>query len=276
MAKNEKIQVAIYQVDSSNYGDGSFEDIVNDIYRKVNKREGQKWEEEKVSFAREGCEIKVYSAVTQASPAWRVFLRPALAKGSRLVNCVNIVHHYLCFIGTGDNIFLITGGMGTFPVISEFIAPNFGLDVLVRLIDKNSPVVRGLNDRGVTGVLLGQQRYFRDDQRMIDEESFGRIFRGVSADLHKRILTKEFKFPKDSLRKIKSGCLATNSFKIKKSIDFEAALRLCDAFSGILKKRPRFALNNVQQITKNKHNRDLLERLDNAFIDRIYTAHKTM
>lgn len=270
MTDNDKMPVAIYQIDTDNYDKASFSDIVEDIVGQINRKKADHpWAPETTAIAKEGFELKIYSSSKRAAPSWQPFLKPALAKNSTLATCKNTIYRFLCFIGVDDHIYLITGGIGTFHSINDFVSQQFGLDILIRIIDKNSPVVKGIQDRGVTGVILGQSRYFRDDQRLSDDDDFGKIYKEVKADLQQRILVKDFKFSKPSLKRIKSGCLAKTSFKINKSIQFEELFPLTKAFTNILQREPRFALNKVSIITRKKHNFDLLNSLEQAFISKI-------
>jgi uncharacterized protein (TIGR04141 family) len=276
VAEKEKIPVAIYQLDCTLYEGSTFADIVEDVVKNINRKQiEQIWAPEPVNTTEYPGEVKLYSSKTKFPPGWRKFLKPALAKESTLVNCMNTTHGFLCFIGNQKEIFVVTGGMGAFHAIDEHVYQHFGLDILVRIIEKSSPVIKGIGDRGVTGILLGQSRNFREDQRLSNEDTFGRIYREVKADLQQRILVKDFKFSKGSLSRIKSGCLAKTSFRINKAISFSEMIHLTQAFSNILKREPKFALNKVYLIDKRKRqNRDLLDALRASFIDVLFQQHK--
>jgi hypothetical protein len=106
----------------------------------------------------------------------------ALSDNSLLAKCKNTIHRYFCFIGIKKHTFLITGGTGAFHSIDQLVSEQFGLDVLVRIIDKNSSIVKGIQDQGVTGIILGQNRYFRDDQKLSSDDDFGKIYKEVRPD----------------------------------------------------------------------------------------------
>jgi len=182
---------------------------------------------------------------------------------------------FICFIHNDPEIFVVTGGMGSFQAIDMHVNQHFGLDVLVRIIQKSSPVIKGIGDRGVTGVLLGQSRHFREDQRLSNEDAFGRIYKEVKADLQQRILVRDFRFTPASLSKIKAGCLAKTSFKINKSISFAELINLTTSFTNILNRPPNFALNKVLLIDKRKkQNHALLEELKEHFVQMLYEQHR--
>ncbi len=197
MTEEGKIPVAIYQVDCTNYGSAAFDDIVEDIARQINKKTSeQPWKKENTAVHQDGFQVNIFSSHHTASPSWQRFLQPALSENSILAKCKNTIHRYLCFIGVEKHIFLITGGTGTFHSIDQFVSQQFGLDVLVRIIDKNSPVVKGIQDRGVAGIILGQNRYFRDDQKLSSDDDFGKIYKEVRADLQGKYISQGFQILK--------------------------------------------------------------------------------
>ena len=247
MTEDGKIPVAIYQIDCSNYGEAAFNDIVNDIINQINKKGEQPWTPETVVIHQDGFEVRIFSSHHTAPPSWQAATYNLLCPTIRFWPNVRTPFTVTSvLLGVEEHIFLITGGTGTFHSIDQFVSQQFGLDVLVRIIDKNSPVVKGIQDRGVTGIILGQNRYFRDDQKLSSDDDFGKIYKEVRADLQERILIRDFKFSKESLKRIKSGCLAKTSFTIKKSINFEELLPLTKAFTAILKKEPKFTLSQVE------------------------------
>lgn len=272
MPPHEKIQVAVYRIDDSNYGDGSFQDIVGDIMRKIDKKCSPKWAPQALNNIYNGYEVAIYARTNKNPPAWQEFLKPALDKDSILLQANNYACQYLCFIGIKGSIFVISGGISAFHAISGFVASSFGLDILVRVIKKDNPVIKGLQDRGISGVVLGQQRYFREEQRLTNDEELGKIYKEVTAELADTILVKKFKFSKASLTNVKAGCLATDSFKLKKAINFDTALQLCEAFAEILQEKPKFTLNKVQVIDRKKQ-RDIVTQLELSLMDQLYTAY---
>jgi uncharacterized protein (TIGR04141 family) len=276
MPEKDKIPVAIYQLDRSLYEEMPFTDVVEVVVDTINRKaSGRTWEPEPINVKDYPDQVRIYSSTATMPPGWRKFLSPALAKNSKLQVCVNVIHGFLCFVDGEPDIFLITGGMGAFHAIDEHVYQHFGLDVLVRIIEKSSPVIRGIGDRGVTGILLGQSRNFREDQRLSNEDAFGRIYKEVKADLQQRILVKDFRFSKESLKRIKSGCLAKTSFKINKSISFPELIHLTKAFGTLLKRDPKFALNKVNLIDKRKkQNHGLLQALNEHFVEHLYQQYK--
>jgi uncharacterized protein (TIGR04141 family) len=200
---------------------------------------------------------------------------PMLDKqSSSLADCENLTYSFICFIGYEKQIFAITGGQGSF-AIERFTSQNFGLEILVRLFEKNSKVIKSIQDRGVTGIVLGQTKFYRGDQRFSDENQFGKIFKQVKAELSKKILSKTFGFSEADLQRSVSGCQAKSSFQINKAIDFDTLLSLTKRFSDILKLPEKFALNKVNLLSRrNPRNSVLLKELNEQLIEKIYNDYK--
>ncbi len=122
--------------------------------------------------------------------------------------------------------------------------------------------MRSLQDRGVTGNVLGENRFFRGRQRLTDEDQFGKIYKEINAVLNNRILLRELGFSAADVKRKTSGCWAKSSFLLSKSIAFEKMLNLVDRLNTILAKPPNFSLNSVILIrNRGEKNKELLAKL---------------
>jgi uncharacterized protein (TIGR04141 family) len=275
MADQERILVSVYQIDTQQFGDTRFKQVVDALVKNANKNEAGLLPEKVANKDFGKHQVQLFSIYKKYPPRWRGFLEPVLDKQSRLTNCENIANSYVCFIGIGDHVFAVGGGWGSL-AIARYTTHNFGLEILVRLFKKESKVIKGIQDRGLTGTILGQTKFYRGDQRFSDEDQFGKIFQEVKAELSKRILTKNFGFPEGELKRKVSGCLANASFQIKKAVDFDTLLTLIDRFVYILDEiKPKFTLNKVELINKrNSRNHQLIQELNAWAIDQLYADHK--
>lgn len=125
----------------------------------------------------------------------------------------------------------------------------------------------------MTGIVLGQTRYYRGDQRFSDENQFGQIFKQVQAELDSHHLIHSFGFSKDDLRKENAGCLAKSSFKINKAIDFDELLNLIKRIDIILEKPEKFTLNKVVHL-RGKRFEKLVEELEEEMYKQIFNDYK--
>lgn len=274
LANKEKISVAVYLFDQQRFEETGFDNIVTAAVEVLNREDAGLTSETLKQNTIGGHQIRIYSACYIHPPKWSGFLKPILTNKSRLASCENTTNSFVCFIGFGKHIFVITSGPITYK-ITRFTTHNFGLEILVRLFTRDSKVIKGIHDRGLTGSILGQAKFYRGDQKFADEDQFGKIFTEVRAELDEKKLTKTFGFPQKELRKKVSGCLAKSSFQISKSVDFETLLHLVEKFTAILKQKEKFSLNKVTQLNK-RHvpNRKLIDELDEWLRDYIFNTCK--
>jgi uncharacterized protein (TIGR04141 family) len=261
----EKITLAFFQIEKELFGNIPFEDITEIIV------DHSGLEKQKMSKKDWGnYQIRIYFKTERRPPRWQAFFNGAVAPEEDMLKKKVEYASFICFIGCKENIFAIAGGQGS-SVLQGFVVYNFGTEVLVRLIDKDSRVIKGLQDRGVTGTILGESKFFRGDQRMSDEDQFGKIYKAVQAELDKNILTKVFDFHATDLRRRKAGCMAKSSFQLNKNLDFKKMLAVCDSLNLILEKKPKFSLNKVIQIpNRGDLNKKLIEDLNAELLNMVY------
>jgi uncharacterized protein (TIGR04141 family) len=279
MADNTKMSLGIYQIDRLEFEKLNFNDVADLIIQKINLEE----EEPKFHYKEQPLKrimndefrVKIFHAIKVLPARWRTFFQNIIKEEADLNKSKNMYSSFIAFIGYKEDIFGIAGGHGNFS-LPRFGIQDFGMEILTRIIKKDHKVIKGLQDRGVTGNVLGQTRFYRGDQRFIDEDQFGKIYKQVKAELNREILIKIFGFSKKGLKKKISGCLAKTSFQINKSIDFDTLLRVVSKFSTILKKDRNFSLNKVTQISKRSDNgKKLIERLESQLISELYIACKS-
>lgn len=273
---SDKVQIGIYQLDQTFFElNSTFSDIVGSIiseYNKKAKSEDHFKAENIVDLEDKNFKIQIFFASKSRIPKWRPFLEGILPDNSNLLKGQNIDASFIGFIEYDGNIFAISGGQGNFTV-QEYINPNFGMEVLTRLIQKDSKVIKSLQDRGVTGSVLGSTKFFRGDQKLTDEDQFGKIYKLIKASLSKDILLSQFGFPEEDLRK-SAGCLAKSSFQINKAISFDDLLRIIKKISEILKLEPNFPVNKVILITnRGKNNKELIQKLNKKLTEDLYVKY---
>jgi len=270
MAEKKKMLVTFYQIAPHQIGDDNFNDVVNRIKRLINGQ-SEKYTEQTLAQDNFGqFNIRVFYAAKTSVPKWRPFISDIVTQDSAIGKCYNTSQSFLLFVGYKDRIFAITGGAGSF-AIDGYISQTFGIDVITRLIDKTSPVIKSFQNRGVTGTLLGQTKHFRTDRRLADENQFGQIYKEVKADLNKKILTTVFGFKASDLKRDVSGCLAKTSFQISKSMDFNSFLKVIANLNTLLDKPINFSINSVEMISRKKSIL-LIGRLEEALLNTLYNS----
>ena len=270
--KTEKNQVGIYQIEKAFFVEETFEDICGKIIKTANDK-GGKYTPDRLLSNDKYSSYKMsiyYQTKDDVIPRWRNFLKRLLADEASIHNLKSITHSFLLFIEYKGVMYAITGGIGFF-ALDNFISQSFGMEILARLIKKNSQVIKHTQQRGVSGNLLGQTRFYRGDQRLSDEKEFGKIFKEVRASLDKDVLKKTFGFKEIELTNKGSGCLAKNSFQINKVVDIDELLRIITKLTDLLEKEPNFPINSVELIKgKNQEITSLLLGLEARLIDKLY------
>jgi len=271
MDKNDKIPVTVYQIDLIPFEEPGFDFVVDEMIR-TSKGRGLDFGEHRLELE-PGIKhrIRLYFNSLKYDPKWKPFLSGIVPDGTKVTIARNTINSFICFIQLGTNIYAVAAGRGSL-IAERYSELNFGLSLLVRLVPKESRVIRQIQDRGVSGIILGQTKHYRGEQRIADENQFGKIFKEVKAELSRGTLGKTFGFPEAELSRKSSG-LFKSSFKLGKAINFPKLLDLVGRFDNILKMKAGYELNKVQLIDKrHPRNAALNEKLDEQLMEDVYKA----
>lgn len=273
MSAKNKISVGVYEIDLNRFEEVDFKAVVNELISRVNQN-GNSFIKENLKKNKIGDhQILLFSGSKKYPPTWRGFISDLLQNDSSVKKCQNLIYSYVCFVGNDEHIFAVAGGYGS-QAIAGYTTSHFGLNIIVRLFQRNSKVIQGIQDRGLTGNVLGQTKFYRGDQKISDEDQFGKIFKEIKAQLSEKVLVKSFGFNKADLGKKVSRCLAKSSFQIYKAINFDTLIILIDRFIKILAEPENFPLNKVTLLTKRK-DRELLKQLEEILADKLYQDCKS-
>lgn len=146
-----------------------------------------------------------------------------------------------------DDIFAITFGNLAYYVIQKYLDPNFGLDILARMINPNSNAVKSSKGQNVTGSTQGQLSVYRQLHSLNDIEDFGKIFQELNANVKKEMLEK-FGITTDKDFK---NCCAKSSFQIRTSVKPEIIEKYIDGCLYV-KKLPEQVINSSKKLDKRK------------------------
>jgi uncharacterized protein (TIGR04141 family) len=265
----DKIQIGVYRIDKSLFGSSTNLKIADQIIEQYNPKvsEEEQFREQVLGPSNfDGFEIKIFFASKIRWPKWRPFLNDIVANDSPLLKATNKDVSFIAFIGDSKNLYAISGGQGNFTV-QNFIDQNFGIEIITRVISKESRVIKSLQERGVTGVVLGSTKFFRGDYGLTDEDQFGKIYKQIKAELDQKILIEDFGFNEVDIKR-NAGCLAKSSFQLNKSVNFDTLLTILGKISAILEREPQFSLNKVRLISKKgKKNKDLVKFLEERLLE---------
>jgi hypothetical protein len=195
MSGKSNMQISIRQIDLNRFDNTPFDDVVEIILQEINQNEEKdnRFKYQNIAGTYPEFNIRIYHAMKHNPPRWLGFFNGVVAEGESLLKSYNIFSTFLAFIGFKKNIYAISGGAGN-TVLDRYGIPNLGTEVLTRLIQKDEKVINSLKDRSFIGNVLGESRIYKDDQRLTDEDKFGKIYNQVKAVLNREILTKIFRF----------------------------------------------------------------------------------
>lgn len=271
-SEKETMPVTLYQVDTSLFVDNDFDFITRQIISKAGQA-GFNFQPDKLSRrSLDEFSFRVYYQVKIKPPQWRGFLKGILADDAVLANARNRTHSFLLFIHYKENVFAVCGGVGA-AAIRQVVVHDFGMQLLVRLFEKHDRVVKSTQDRGVSGIVLGQMRFYRGDQRFSDENEFGKVYKKFQAQVKKRKLTEIFGFHPDEVKAKGSGCTAKDSFQLGKSINTEVLLGNIKTYVDLIdNKEGNFTLNKVIPVNKKTPaGQKLIQELRDEIVKQLYT-----
>lgn len=272
MADKKRMPVNFYQINPTIAADDSFDEVVDRIKLILTNRGDRFNEQPLTSHPYDGFQLRALHAEKISVPKWRPFISELFPDESPICSCRNITQSFILFIGYNSSIYVLVGGSGSF-AIDEFVSDTFGIDIITRLIDKTDPVIKSFQNRGVTGILLGQTKHFRSERRLSDENQFGQIYKAVNAELNQKILKEIFGFKKSELKRNVSGCLAKTSFQINISIDLKKTLKVTRKLDALLTRPVNFSINSVELLNK-KSDKNLIAALEEEMIRTLFTACK--
>lgn len=275
----EKIQTAIYRIDKTLFETSkNHTEIATEIVNKCNEGLDEisqfKIQALKENNSNKDFKISIYYSENNSIPYWRNFIGDLLQSEEPLIKGQNNIVSFIAFITTVSNMYAITGGLSAYFAIHNYIDPNFGLEIISRLISRNSRVIRELQERGFVGAILGSTKFFREKYSLADEDEFGKFYKKVKAEIDKDTLINEFGFSSDEIKK-QTGCIAKASFQINKTIDLNQLLKILTKINIVFRRKPKFSVNNVIAITKRtEKEKKLIDTLNNEFLSDIYNHVK--
>ncbi len=221
---------SVYFIDRDSIeGKTNSQEIVASIMRLINKEiseDAKKDSKTKYSYVQHkvkdewlehGLDISLYYRSHKYIPEWRSFITGIADENSSIKDAENKMSSIICFIYSEDYIFAICTGHGTFPIL-KYVDSMFGLEILTKLIDERSSVIKSRRSRGITGNTLAASQIFKKDQLILAEEAYGQLFKEISADLDFNVI--EEKLGIDIGDRDMASCVAKSSFKLNKSINF--------------------------------------------------------
>lgn len=247
MAKKKyETQFSIYKVDyerAVKYFDTeydlkitSYTELENQILKTIKKEVLQKKKNEIVSFSNNEFNGLVFK--THHYPSWYGMIDNMLEEDIDLSNThISYVLSYL----KDDNIFLLTGGLGS-NYISEYTQRNYGLYLLPKIMQKNSAAIKSVLENRMSGNKLSSKHSNRNVTTISTENDMSSIFRELSLEFDKEMI-ELLGIEIDENKKVKNlNLVAKDSFVIRKSITIEELIIVLNKLISIEKKEDNFSL----------------------------------
>lgn len=266
--EEEKIQICIYQItlDSDIFQDENQLDTLSQTI------ESKDYTQQEISEEIDGFSVKLFYGVKPQNPKWKKFLSQVVTD-NRPISEANKswTESFILLAQNEKNIYAVTGGLGFF-TIQDYINQDFGIEVISRLIKKEDKIIKATKEKSVVGGVLGSSKNFRKNYNLFENDSFGKIYQELKANLDKGILQSKFGFNHGDLKK-DSFCIAKTSFRINKSITFEQLFEIIKGCEYLIDNVDAIAINNVEKIVKKK-NQTLISNLENELFSQLWNRHQ--
>jgi len=172
----------------------------------------------------------LYYLKKESTPPWKIFFEKIVTKTQKITTTQGISEGFVFLIEKKKEkkdqknfFYAFTGGIGHF-AIKDFIEPDFGINILLRMITPADKVLRAVKENSLMGNILGENKYFRSSSSFYENENFGKVYQEMIANLDNSILKNLNLEKKDFFNN--SYCVAKSFFKINKSLIFAEILDL--------------------------------------------------
>lgn len=263
--KKYETQFSIYKVDyekSIQYFDeehnikiSSYSELENNILDVIKRSILKKRKNEIVNFTNNGFKGLVFK--TYHYPTWYGMIENIIEEDIDLSNThISYILSYL----KDDNIFLLTGGLGS-NYISEYTQKNYGLYLLPKIMKENSPAIKSVLENRMSGNRLSSKHSNRNVTTINIENDMSSIFRELSLEIDKEMI-ELLGIEVDENKKIKNlNLIAKDSFVIRKSISIENLIVVLSKLIDIEKNDDNFSLGYFIDAKKNGYSYKKLNEL---------------
>ena len=271
--------ISIYKINTENIFfndcDNDFEKIIDSIINRGNEKNKTKRKNKKNAELKDysfleikgienyGFDIKLYHSKRIIPNSWNLFLSNVLSNNSD-INLFNTNHDFIVFVYDNNNIFCFTGGIAC-NLVADICDENFPRELMIRM--SNPEKIKQAKSRALTGAFYARELYFRGNYSISPTEAFGSVWKDVRASVRDEIRDDtdwQNILGKKTTRDL--NCDIKNSFKIRKRVDFQTAVRLIkklkDEFERNLtdEEKASFYFLNTIRIIKNKDEKANLNR----------------
>lgn len=189
--------VKVYQINLDFYEFKSFKKDITSVVKYIITYHKEHFETSyQLTFTEEryqieSCAFRLYTFnELEKESYWKQFLPKELI-GDRDFTLKST--SFTLFIIIEKRLFCVIGGKGI-SVIKRFCNHSFGLDFYEKIADPENDIVHSQYSRGVSGNLTSEQQTYRNEQRLADALSLGRIPKKIHLQLRKELKDTVFDF----------------------------------------------------------------------------------
>lgn len=128
-----------------------------------------------------GYKYKLFTLVSIGEPQWVKFLNSISLKNNDDIKSIN--SSYLLFIYDQNDIFVLAKGHHGHHAINKYYDPEFGINILSRLVKKDSTIIRAINERKIFGSEFSAIRNFKGEFNLTYDDNFGKIYNNILAEI---------------------------------------------------------------------------------------------
>lgn len=241
--------IKLYQLDPNFYGYDHLRDLDSKILYIVDQHREKYQNHSQIGTPLQEIEIGdvkyqiyVFNVIERES-SWKEYLP------SQIINEDDFTVRttsFVLFAIIEQRLYAILGGQGIF-VIKRYLNQTFGLDLFEKIADPPNDVVVTIESRGIAGNLSSQSATYRNEQKLIDSLSFGRIPHRLTIQLRDTLIADVFDFvSSDQNEKIYADL--GSSFYIKSKMNFHETHLLIKRANEILNLPGLTPLSNFVQV----------------------------
>lgn len=206
----------------------------------------------------------------EKKPYWLNFLMGIVDDEDDLSDLEIKYSSFILFIYNESRIYAITKGYYGRHLMDEYLDKFFGLEVLSRLVDIKVTEIRKIEERGVFGIVLGAERYFREEYNLSYEDDFGKIYRTMLASINEEyferlgILKKREDITKVSI-------LGSSSLEVSTNFDYNELIQRINKIEELLLTEG-VKFNQFYRLSSSELN-TIEENLNNELIKMAYDSY---
>ncbi|MCC6460646.1 MAG: TIGR04141 family sporadically distributed protein [Saprospiraceae bacterium] len=185
-------------------------------------------------------------SLKEKNSIWNYFLPETLTEDIELITRKPSL---VVFAFDEKNIFCLVGGSGM-QVIKRYLDSDFGLDLYSMIAKVEEDLVLSAKYRGMTGNLAGSTEVYRNEHKLIDTMSFGRIYKEILFEISEAQHKEYFDFISEDKNTALSG-FAGSAFQIRSAITFEQTHLLIEKVIEIINTKKPKGLGSFSEIKDN-------------------------